>query len=50
VELIGPAGPVRLGAAKERRLLAVLALHRGEAVSQDQLAEALWASMRPGPP
>ena len=47
VELIGPAGPVRLGAAKERCLLAVLALHLGEAVSQDQLAEALWGENAP---
>jgi DNA-binding SARP family transcriptional activator len=47
VELVGPGGPVRLGAAKERRLLAVLALHLGEAVSQDQLAEALWGERAP---
>ena len=47
LELIGPAGPVRLGAAKERWLLAVLALHPGEAVSQDQLAEALWGEQPP---
>ena len=47
VELIGPGGPVRLGAAKERRLLAVLGLHRGEAVSQDQLAGALWGEHAP---
>jgi len=38
---------VRLGAAKERRLLAVLALQLGEAVSQDQLAEALWGEHAP---
>jgi DNA-binding SARP family transcriptional activator len=47
LELTGPAGPVRLGAAKERWLLAVLALHPGEAVSQDQLAEALWGEQPP---
>jgi DNA-binding SARP family transcriptional activator len=47
VELIGPTGPVRLGAAKERCLLAVLALHLGEAVSQDRLAEALWGEHAP---
>jgi DNA-binding SARP family transcriptional activator len=47
VEVIGPAGAVRLGAAKERCLLAVLALHLGEAVSQDQLAEALWREHAP---
>jgi hypothetical protein len=40
VEVIGPAGPVRLGAAKERCLLAVLALLLGESVGQDELAEA----------
>src|ERR671931_79938 len=47
LELVGPAGPVRLGAAKERCLLAVLALHPGEAVSQDRLAEALWGERAP---
>ena len=47
LELIGPAGPVRLGAAKERRLLTVLALRLGEAVSQDQLVEALWSEQAP---
>lgn len=47
LELLGPAGPVRLGAAKERCLLAVLALHPGEAVSQDRLAEALWGERTP---
>jgi DNA-binding SARP family transcriptional activator len=47
VEVIGPAGPVRVGAAKERCLLAVLAVHLGETVSQDQLAEALWGEHAP---
>jgi DNA-binding SARP family transcriptional activator len=47
LELMGPAGPVRLGAAKERCLLAVLALRLGEAVSQDQLVEALWSEQAP---
>jgi DNA-binding SARP family transcriptional activator len=47
LELLGQAGPVRLGAAKERCLLAVLALHSGEAVSQDRLAEALWGEHAP---
>jgi DNA-binding SARP family transcriptional activator len=47
VEVIGPAGPVRLGAAKERCLLAVLALRLGEAVGQDELAEALWGEHAP---
>ena len=30
------------GGPKERRLLAILALHLGEVVSVDALAEALW--------
>jgi DNA-binding SARP family transcriptional activator len=47
LELLGPAGPVRLGAAKERCLLAMLTLHPGEAVSQDRLAEALWGEQAP---
>jgi DNA-binding SARP family transcriptional activator len=47
LELMGPKGPVRLGAAKERCLLAVLAVHLGEAVTQDQLAEALWGEHAP---
>jgi DNA-binding SARP family transcriptional activator len=47
LELLGPAGPVRLGAAKERCLLTVLALHPGETVSQDRLAEALWGERTP---
>jgi DNA-binding SARP family transcriptional activator len=47
LELVGPAGPVRLGAAKERCLLAVLTLHLGEAVSQDQLTDALWGEQAP---
>ena len=47
MELLGPAGPVRLGAAKERCLLAVLALHPGEVVSQDRLTEALWGERTP---
>jgi DNA-binding SARP family transcriptional activator/tetratricopeptide (TPR) repeat protein len=47
VELVGLGGPVRLGAAKERRLLAVLALRPGEAVSQERLAEALWGEHAP---
>jgi DNA-binding SARP family transcriptional activator len=47
LELVGPAGPVRLGAAKERCVLAVLVLHPDEAVSQDRLAEALWGEHPP---
>lgn len=46
VELAGD-GPVRLGGAKERCLLAALAVHCGEAVSDAYLADALWGD---GPP
>jgi DNA-binding SARP family transcriptional activator len=47
LELVGSTGSVRLGAAKERCLLAMLTLHPGEAVSQDRLAEALWGEQAP---
>ena len=46
VEVDGPTGPVRLGGPKERRLLAALAVHAGEVVSDDGLVDALWD----GPP
>jgi hypothetical protein len=51
VELTGPAGPVRLGAAKERCLLAVFALHLGEAVQwerPERVAHDLDALLRKG--
>ena len=46
VELAGD-GPVRLGGAKERCLLAALAVHCGEAVSDAYLVDALWADDPP---
>lgn len=39
--------PVRVGAAKERALLALLVLHRGEVVPRDKLIEALWGATPP---
>jgi hypothetical protein len=45
VELVGPAGPLRLGAAKERCLLAVVALHLDESVGQDELADVVDARL-----
>jgi YVTN family beta-propeller protein len=39
--------PVKLPAGRERALLAVLALRRGEAVSTDSLMEALWGEHAP---
>lgn len=47
LELNGPAGPVRIGAAKERCLLAALAVNAGEVVSRDSLVEALWDGVSP---
>jgi hypothetical protein len=51
LELLGPAGPVRLGAAKERCLPAVFALHLGEAVQwerPERVAHDLDALLRKG--
>jgi DNA-binding SARP family transcriptional activator len=47
LELTGPAGPVRLGAGKERRLLAALALCAGEVLSQERLSAAIWGDHAP---
>jgi DNA-binding SARP family transcriptional activator len=46
VELVGRRGPVLL-AGKEQRVLALLAVHRGQRVSEDQLIDALWAESPP---
>ena len=40
LEVVDQDGPVALGAPQQRALLAVLVLHRGEAVSSDRLREA----------
>lgn len=47
VELVGPDGAVPLGGSKERCLLAVLAVHRGEVVAEDRLVDALWDGTPP---
>jgi predicted ATPase/DNA-binding SARP family transcriptional activator len=47
IEARGPSGPVALTRAKERALLAALALFEGRVVPTDRLADALWAD---GPP
>jgi DNA-binding SARP family transcriptional activator/ABC-type branched-subunit amino acid transport system substrate-binding protein len=39
--------PVALGAAKERALLALLLLHRGEVVSSERLIDGLWGEHPP---
>ena len=38
---------MRLGAGKQRALLVVLLLHRGEVVSRDRLIDALWGETPP---
>lgn len=46
LEVAGRAGPVVLGASKERLLLAVLAVERQRTVSRDRLVSALWEDDR----
>jgi YVTN family beta-propeller protein len=46
-EVVGHDGPVALGAPKQRALLAMLLLHRGEAVSSDRLIDELWGEQSP---
>src|SRR5215471_3460989 len=50
IGVLGPIelrGPVHLGGAMERCLLAALAVHRGEAVSAGSLIDALWGDDPP---
>jgi DNA-binding SARP family transcriptional activator len=53
VSILGPlevrldGAPVDLGAPKQRAVLALLAAHRGRAVSLDQLIEELWGDQAP---
>jgi DNA-binding SARP family transcriptional activator len=47
LEVTGPAGQVRIGAAKERLVLALLLLRAGEVVSRDALVDALWGDDPP---
>ena len=47
VELHGKHGPVTLGGAKERTLLAILALRAGEVVPDAALVDALWGDDPP---
>jgi YVTN family beta-propeller protein len=41
-EVVDDDRPVALGGTKQRALLAMLLLHRGEVVSTDRLVDALW--------
>src|SRR4051812_4070024 len=47
LEVLAPGGPVPLGGAKQRALLAVLLLHANQVVSTDRLIEALWGEEAP---
>ncbi|MGZ6638457.1 MAG: BTAD domain-containing putative transcriptional regulator [Solirubrobacteraceae bacterium] len=47
LEVVGDDGPLALGAPKQRALLAVLLLHRGEAVSSDRLIDEIWGEQPP---
>ncbi len=48
LELLDDEGrPVKLGGPKERRVLAVLAVHLGESVSEARLADVLWGDDPP---
>jgi predicted ATPase/DNA-binding SARP family transcriptional activator len=45
----GPAGPMAIGAARQRRLLVALAAHAGQVVDADLLGELVWERV-PGDP
>jgi YVTN family beta-propeller protein len=47
LEAVGPSGPVAIGGAKPRVLLAVLVLRAGEFVSRSELVDALWPEAPP---
>ena len=47
--VVGPAGPVLIGASKQRRLLVALAAHAGQVVGADLLGELVW-ERPPGDP
>jgi DNA-binding SARP family transcriptional activator len=46
-EVVGGAGPVPVGAAKQRALLALLALRANQVVSTSQLIDGLWGEDPP---
>lgn len=47
LEVLGPNGPMALGAAKPRTVLAALAMQPGQAVDTDLLIDALWGEDPP---
>ena len=47
LEVVDENGPVALGPPKQRALLAILLLHRNEAVSAERLIDLLWGGRPP---
>jgi predicted ATPase/DNA-binding SARP family transcriptional activator len=47
LEIVGADGPVSLGAGKQRRLLAALAIRAGEGLPSDVLIDAVWGASPP---
>ena len=47
LEVVGEAGPIRLGGPKQRATLAILLLHANSVVSVDRLADDLYAGAAP---
>src|SRR5262245_32812097 len=47
LEVVGDDGPLPLGGAKQRSLLALLVLHSGRVVSQERFIDALWGEVPP---
>ena len=47
LEVSSPSGPVRIGGAKQRQLLALLLLHANEVVDAETLIDSLWGDSPP---
>ena len=47
LEVVEQDGPLALGAPKQRALLAVLVMHRGEPVSTERLIDEIWGEQPP---
>src|SRR5215217_211270 len=47
LEVHDASGPIRLGGPRQRAMLVVLLIHRGEGVSTDRLVDALWGERAP---
>jgi predicted ATPase len=47
LEVLGDDGPVPIGGAKQRALLALLLLHAGRVVSRERLIDELWGDAPP---